>query len=470
MKIEHYTKELDLLGYDPNDSKSVLAFAKEIQGKSLNQVLSKNLKISDLKKSGNKGDLGLLVEELFFHIKNNNDSEPDIPESGIEIKTGQFIYKPNAGKSFKERLKLASINYHEFNSYKSIYDTPLWKKIQKILLLMFIHQKGIDKLNLVCDWVDFLEYSKDDIEVFAQDWLKIKNYVITGQADKITESFTSYLAANTAGKNSQDTTSAPGGIMAKRRAFSFKTSYLNTLFKLRKSKVRATIGDIKVAKGQTFEEAITEKIKAFHLQSCSEICEKLGIIYSSKPKNAFALVSKQIHKSILNNLTNHISGSKSTFKDFSQLLKSDTKVKTIVLEKNGNLKESISLPAINWIELSEEDCWEDSLLYKQLSQKFLFYVFKKTDEDKNPILIKSFFWYMPANDLEKMYQLWLDTKNKILAGLYGDFLKKSNHDVGHVRPHAKNATDKLATPQGGQECKKSFWLNNDYILNVVNKN
>lgn len=466
MNSAHYLKEIDLLGFNPNNQESVLAYAKKLQGKTLNQLLGNDLKITDLKKIGNKGDLGLLVEELFFFIKNNSDAEPDIPESGIEIKTGQFIYKSKAGKSFKERLKLSSINYHEFSDYESLFDTPLWKKIQKILLLMFMHQKDIDKLNLICDWVDFLEYSDDDIEVFAQDWLKIKSYVVAGQADKITESFTSYLAANTSGKNSRDVTSAPGGIMAKRRAFSLKTSYLNTLFKLRKSKDKLNIGTIKVSKGQSFEEVITNRITAFHQLSCSAICAKLGIDYSNKSKSAFALVSKHIHSSILNSLTEKKTG-QSSFKDFSQLLKSGTIIRTVALEETGTLKESISFPAINWIEISEEDCWEDSTLYKQLSQRFLFYIYKKTSEDKNPILIKSFFWGMPADDLEKMYELWLDTKNKILTGSYDNFLKKSDHKVGHVRPHAKNAKDKLITPQGTFEIKKSFWLNNDYILSTI---
>ncbi len=467
MKNSHYLKNIDSLGYDPTNQDSLLTYAEKIRGKSLNQHLQKSFKANELKKVGNKGELGLLVEELLFHIKNNNDSEPDIPESGIEIKTSQFIYKARAGKSFKERLKLSAINYHEFNNYQSLFETPLWKKIQKILLLMFIHEKEVDKLDQICDWVGFLNYTEEDIEVFAQDWLKIKEYVTSGKANEITESFTSYLAANTSGKNSQDLTAAPGGILAKRRAFSLKTSYLNTLFQLRQDKEKASIGDIKTSKGESFEDVISRKVSTYHQLSCSQICERLGIPYSKKSKSAFALVSKNIHNSILTSLSNQKKQVNSSYTGFSQLLKSGTVIKTIALEKNGKLKESISFPAINWMEIIEEDAWEESTLYKQLSQKFLFYVYKKTDEDKNPQLIKSLFWGMPADDLEKMSMLWQDTKDKILAGQYDSFVKKSNHSVGHVRPHAQNAQDKLITPQGGFEGKKSFWLNNDYILNII---
>ena len=48
---------------------TILINNQKLQGKSLNQLLGHDLKATDLKKIGNKGDLGLLVEELFFYIK-----------------------------------------------------------------------------------------------------------------------------------------------------------------------------------------------------------------------------------------------------------------------------------------------------------------------------------------------------------------------------------------------------------------
>jgi hypothetical protein len=39
--------------------------------------------------------------------------------------------------------------------------------------------------------------------------------------------------------------------------------------------------------------------------------------------------------------------------------------------------------------------------------------------------------------------------------------------VAHVRPKARNAKDKILTPQGNYQIKPCFWLNNSYIEKVI---
>ena len=47
---------------------------------------------------------------------------------------------------------------------------------------------------------------------------------------------------------------------------------------------------------------------------------------------------------------------------------------------------------------------------------------------------------------------------------------KESH-VAHVRPHGKDSTDTIATPQKTQEMKRCFWLNAKYIQQAIeNKN
>ena len=76
---------------------------------------------------------------------------------------------------------------------------------------------------------------------------------------------------------------------------------------------------------------------------------------------------------------------------------------------------------------------------------------------------------MPASDLEVAKMVWLDTKEKIEAGNYKNFIGIKDKRIAHIRPHGKNAEDKTPTPQGTMESKKSFWLNQNYILNVINQ-
>lgn len=82
--IVPYAELLSL--YDPNDEQSVVDHAKKLLGKSLYPYIG-NTQVSE--SNTGKGDFGNLLEEAYFKVRNNNESRPDIPECGIEIKSGQ---------------------------------------------------------------------------------------------------------------------------------------------------------------------------------------------------------------------------------------------------------------------------------------------------------------------------------------------------------------------------------------------
>jgi DNA mismatch repair protein MutH len=78
---------------------------------------------------------------------------------------------------------------------------------------------------------------------------------------------------------------------------------------------------------------------------------------------------------------------------------------------------------------------------------------------------------MPIQDLDKdYYELWRDTVSKIKEGNYDGFMKSTENRVGHVRPKARGSKDLMETPQGTYVKKKSFWLNRNYIAEVIEKN
>ena len=82
-------------------------------------------------------------------------------------------------------------------------------------------------------------------------------------------------------------------------------------------------------------------------------------------------------------------------------------------------------------------------------------------------LEKVFFWNMPYSDLSIAEWLWYDTKNKAIEGDYNSFITtKTNNRVCHVRPHGTKGQTVL-TPQGTRVQPKCFWLNNNYILELV---
>ena len=169
--------------------------------------------------------------------------------------------------------------------------------------------------------------------------------------------------------------------------------------------------------------------------------------------------------------------------------------KAIRLSENGTLRESSPLPPFKFLDLVNED-WEDSTLYNYLSEtKFLFVVFK---QHGNQYILKGcMLWNMPFKDLEEARKEWEAIRGIVNSGvefqrtsnasgviIKNNLPKKSDSRIIHIRPHTQkryyqfadgsiigngSLADSDLLPDGQRMTKQSFWLNNTYILEVINK-
>ena len=147
------------------------------------------------------------------------------------------------------------------------------------------------------------------------------------------------------------------------------------------------------------------------------------------------------------------------------LVENGVSIRAVRVKKNSIPKESMSLPVFKFDEITEQT-WENSDLKKQLDSRFLFLIFETTDDETAMIFENASFWTMPEEDQRKISFVWEDTKRKVLEERYDSFIPKTANLMAHVRPHAQSATDTCIYQ--GKECKKySFWLNNDYIGEVI---
>lgn len=389
----NYLVPIDSLEYNPFDTESIKKYAKKLLGQSLQSAIS-NDTIFELKKT-DKGEFGKLLERHYFRIENNNDSEPDIIESGVEIKSGRFELKPKAGKRVDQRMKISSINYLESFNEDDLIKSPLWKKIEKILLIIFIKDNKVKRVNEICDFADILVFPDEDIQQFRRDWLKIKNIVQSGLANQLSESDTLYLAASRSGqgKDKSNLIKAPG-CNARARSFSLKQSYLNQLLGLIKYPKNSATQPIKlkIQESLGIENTVLNHVNRFKDKTYNEICEILDRddLKTSSPQKLPKDKNSRLSRLIISKLTNL--KSKAIPKRFEQFEKANIEIKTITLEKNNYLKESVSFPKIDWSTLINEELWEESRLYEIINKRFLFFVFKKNvTGDKNPKLIGSFF-------------------------------------------------------------------------------
>ena len=185
--------------------------------------------------------------------------------------------------------------------------------------------------------------------------------------------------------------------------------------------------------------------------------------------------------------------------------KDDTGIvsKTVRLMPNGRSKESMSFPTFDFIKLANQT-WEESDLYQTLSStKFMFVIFQSEYTENPEEMVQSLsvagginsnlapsgvtgfkfkgikFWNMPVEDLEEVHRVWDRTVNTIRQGVIltttkhgvtNNLPKQSESRVAHVRPHGRNAADKLPLPDGRMMTKQCFWLNSNYIEKQIAKN
>lgn len=440
--------------------------SKSAIGKTVNDILSKEV-VSIEDKETNKGGLGQLIEKYLFGMDNNSDSEPDFMPAGIELKVTPYKKIKNNKLSAKERLVLNVIDY--MTEYKNDFrSSHFWYKNNKIQLLWYLWEANKDKKDLVITHEQFLELEKnEDLKQIEEDWNYIIQKIKDGKAHEISEADTMYLGACSKGPNSSSVRNQPfNDIPAMQRAFCFKNSYMTQL-------VRKYIGDYsnveKVLKGSsnTFNEFINDVINRYKGMTQKELMEKFDI--------------KSNAKNINNILISRMFNVKSKLSETEEFQKAKIIPKTIRIEENGRIKESISFPYFKYTDIVNQG-WETCDLKEELeTTKYMFFVFKKIDDDYVFKGIK--LWNMPEIDIEtSVKEMWIRTYNTIRSGNIvksidngvrkTNFVGMSENNVCHVRPHGRNANDVCKLPVADKltgatvYTKHCFWINNTYISKI----
>ena len=438
-------------------------------GKSVNDILNEEI-VTVEDKDANKGGLGQLIEKYLFGMDNNSDSEPDFMPAGIELKVTPYKKIKGDKLSAKERLVLNIIDY--MTEYKNTFrSSHFWYKNNKIQLLWYLWEANKDKKDLIITHEKLLELEKnEDLKQIEEDWNFIINKIREGKAHEISEADTMYLGACSKGANALSTREQPfSDIPAMQRAFCFKNSYMTQL-------VRKYIGDYsnveKILKGtnDTFNEFVLNIIAKYKGKSQNELMKEFNIDTKAKNVNSM-LISRMFNV-------------KSKLSETEEFQKAKIIPKTIRIEENGRIKESISLPYFKYTEIVNQD-WETSDLREELeTTKYMFFIFKM--ENGEYIFKGIKLWNMPEIDIEtSVMEMWKKTYNTIKTGNIvksiengirkTNFVGMSENNVCHVRPHGRNASDVCKLPvadklTGATEyTKHCFWINNNYIRKIFNE-
>lgn len=471
-------------------------FAKKLEGIPFKD-LAKRYNI-DLK--NNKNSVGDLFEAYFGKPK-DSASEPDL--GVVELKATPYKKLKRGNKySAKERLVLNIINYDEL--LKEDFEHSHFLHKNSVIELAF-YQYFKDKPRE--DWtfsdVVLYEMRKDssDFAIIKHDWEVIYDYVNKGNADKLSESLTDYLAACTKGKNKNSTRTQPhSNRPAKQRAFSLKQKFMTHILRdyvLGSKSTEAIIKDPIELQSDGLRSIIKRKFRPYINMTVKEIANRVGI----------SIVGKKVPKSFNNMLVRRMLGLTpgKSLENIDEIEKGSFIMKTIQFDRKGKNKESMSFPKFDYKDLVTQK-WEDdenepladlNVMFREST--FIFLVFQYDREGNN--LFKGIkFYRFPIEEINgPIKQVWEETKQRLIKGLeltyskskiYNNLPSKSENKIIHVRPHARESSytnntfsNELPTPATWTNPEdvdtniypktikymttSCFWLNNDYIRKVV---
>ena len=480
------------LGYDPTNPESIENYAIQLTDKTfMDVILEKNNVMSDAVEAYanklRKGGLGNLLEEVYFGYKANSNQEADFPEAGVELKVTPYEVTQKGELRAGERLVLTMINYDspiEMEFYKS----HAWEKMRLIILIYYWRNKQLNS-NLLykIGFVKLFTPPEADLEIIKQDYDYIVNTIRDGRAHELSEGDTMYLGACTKGANAEKSTVPQyygDKIPARKRAFCFKNSYMTYVLNhyiAGKTSDNSILKDANALKEKSFEEILEDIVMKYVGMSDKGLCELFGREYNN-------------NKAQWNDLSCKILGIRDEHAD--EFEKANIKVKTIRIEENNTMRESMSFPPFKFMDLVEEE-YEDSALHDYFDETRLFFFVWKRDGDVYRVKGCQ-LWNMPHLDLNvTVRKEWEQYRHIIQYGVKftkcvdssgkmsfkNNLPNKSETEVIHVRPHATKAAyrfkngeeygnverDANMLPSGEYMTTQSFWINNSYILKQLKR-
>ena len=453
--------------------KELLQTATNLKGKTVASLL----KGKEFERG--KGAIGNIIEREGFGVANNNESRPDFPKLGIELKVLPLKRGAKNQLTIKERTKVCSINYRKLIEEK--WPSSHAKiKLNKILFVFYEYNKQQPIHSKIVDYVIF-NLENSDEPLIKSDWERTKKNVEEGNAHLLSESQNVILAASRSGAGKLPENKWPNqpnqtkSKKARQRAFSLKPSFTRTIWYEinNKGSLDRILDKHKYNNYEELEKYILGQLNKWKGYSLIQFAKEHSIKAKSS-KNAYA------------NILRTALGFYDKKKQIKEILQLGLSVKTAPCRTSDLYPwESMSFPYQPLGELAEEDRFDESEFYSLL-QGFLIIPLLR-NKRKNQSLNETIFgrsiiwrpnkeqllaiqkeWEKIRDIVRKELKVWKKpTKSKKGFIQENNLLGESDTKFIHMRPHGKDSSD-FDKSIKIKITKQSFWFNKSFIQSLLN--
>ena len=219
---------MKLFDYDDADINSIYSYAKKLEGMTFHEILDEyekspiksyskqtytennnfeNMIVKEEKVEYSakpllnkkaKGQLGNLIEKYYFGYNPNGNQEADFNQIGLELKQTPIDITKKGEYRAGERLSITNISYNE-PVEENFYNSHVWEKIKDILLIHYLRDKSIDRLDYEIKFVNLFTPPEEDLKIIINDYNMINEKIKQGKAHELSEGDTMYLGACTKG-------------------------------------------------------------------------------------------------------------------------------------------------------------------------------------------------------------------------------------------------------------------------------
>lgn len=469
------------IDYDSSDPNSILSYGQKVVGKSAREICELVGVPDPSSRPGWKPTKNALGDsiEAYFGIPKNNSPEPDFPLAKIELKVLP-LKKGRKELLVKESTSISMMDYMEL-VHETWTSASVRKKLEHILFVFFVIEP-IDLMTSTVRAVELWEAQEGDRAMFQIDWEGTQRKVIAGQAHHLSEEDDRVLAARRKGTGKgKDLREQPNSTeLAPSRAWALKSWFTRQILKEKVLRVpfeRAYDHFLpEILASRTLdpaEQGILRLLRPLEGLTLRSVAERFGVPLDSSKNLAATIVNRSLKFQRI----------ESEIKEFDQL---GISVKTLNLDTDtGEPYEAVSFPAMVLKDFVTER-WEptegeeESQLRNDLHRILFVPTFHRTDEGQpDRILGRAFFW-SPSPEQWGMIQVdWERYQTAVMEGMARYYVppgwkrrtnnlpKDGETHVIHMRPHGRDSLDVDIDPKGNLVTKQCFWLNKQFVWDMV---